>query len=504
MKRLFRCLSIPVLFLVGGTLQAAIAEHWPDTRTSQSKIVLRWNQAALQAVRESAIGPPMVARALAVTHTCIYDAWSAYDGRAIGTQIGERLRRPRNERTLANIERAISYAAFRCASDLFPGSISTAFIPLMRDLAFDPNDLSQDITTPQGIGNFAAMAVIAYRRSDGANQLGNLTASGVPYADYTGYITPNAPSLVPVNPATVTDINQWQPLQYFDATGAFVTQRYLAPFWGRVKPFAAGSSEAIQAVVERFAPFRSSDPQFLTQAQELVELSANLTDEQKMMAEYWADGPRSETPPGHWNLFAQYVSSRDHNDVEADVKLFFALTNALLDASIAVWERKLEFNSVRPITAIPYLYNGRTIQAWGGPGQKTIEMDGRNWIPYQASTSPTPPFAEFPSGHSTFSAAAATVLRLFTHSDRFGASVSFLSGTSKYEPGTTPATMVTLRWKTFSEAAAEAGMSRRYGGIHFRNGDIAGRAMGRIVGLQAWQTAESFWTGSGLGKTPWE
>jgi hypothetical protein len=157
---------------------------------------------------------------------------------------------------------------------------------------------------------------------------------------------------------------------------------------------------------------------------------------------------------------------------------------------------------VRPVTAIPFLFAGQQIRCWGGPGAGTVTTDGRNWIPYQAATFPTPPFPEFVSGHSTFSAAAAEVLRRFTHKDAFGASVTFAPGTSKYEPGFSPKTSVTLSWGTFSEAADEAGVSRRYGGIHFEAGDLAGRALGRVVGRQAWEHARELWNGGKKDESP--
>ena len=114
-------------------------------------------------------------------------------------------------------------------------------------------------------------------------------------------------------------------------------------------------------------------------------------------------------------------------------------------------------------------------------------MDGADWLPYQPASFPTPPFPEFISGHSTFSAAAATVLELFTGRNRFGASVTFAPGTSAIEPGITPAIPVVLYWDTFTDAANQAGMSRRYGGIHFKAADLTGRAVGKVVGFQAWQ-----------------
>jgi hypothetical protein len=190
-------------------------------------------------------------------------------------------------------------------------------------------------------------------------------------------------------------------------------------------------------------------------------MSAGLTDRQKMIAEYWSDGPNSVQPPGHWALFAQLVSERDHHTLDDDVKMFFALSNAMFDASIAAWDAKREYDSVRPVTAIPFLFRGQTIRVWGGPGKGTVEMDRSQWIPYQAVTFPTPPFPDYVSGHSTYSAAAARILELWSGSDRFGNSVTVPAGSSKIEPGTTPARPVTLRWETFSDAADEAGMSRR-------------------------------------------
>ncbi|TME23914.1 MAG: phosphoesterase, partial [Chloroflexi bacterium] len=129
---------------------------------------MSWNQAALQGVRASKLGPPMVARALAIVHTAAFDAWSAYDHRAIGTRLGTTLRRPPRERTLANKKIAISYAAYRAAVDLLPDSTTTVFDPLMRSVGFDPNNKSTDLTTPVGVGNVAAAALLEFRHGDGS------------------------------------------------------------------------------------------------------------------------------------------------------------------------------------------------------------------------------------------------------------------------------------------------------------------------------------------------
>jgi hypothetical protein len=230
-------------------------------------------------------------------------------------------------------------------------------------------------------------------------------------------------------------------------------------------------------------------------------MSAGLTDEHKMIAEYWADGPRSELPPGHWNLFAQFVSRRDQHGVhshgvEQDVKLFFALTNAISDAGCCAWDNKRAFDSVRPITAIRTLFRGQSVRAWAGPYQGTKVIDGAAWFPYQPTTFPTPPFPEYSSGHSNFSAAGAEILMLFTGRDRFGGSTVLPAGSSRTEPGAVPSNDVTLSWATFSDAANQAGLSRRYGGIHFEQGDLDARATGRIAAGLVWEKAQEYWEGS--------
>jgi hypothetical protein len=125
---------------------------------SPPTIVVQWNDAALQGVRDSKLGPPMVARALAIVHTCIFDAWAAYD-RAVGTQLGGTLRRPRVEHTDANKAKAISFAAYRAVVDLFPGDKTTVFDPLMTMLGYNPADTSTDTWTASGVGNVACNAV---------------------------------------------------------------------------------------------------------------------------------------------------------------------------------------------------------------------------------------------------------------------------------------------------------------------------------------------------------
>src|SRR5437879_8195205 len=123
----------------------SLSGFFREVTHSGESIVVRWNEAALQGVRDSKLGPPMVARALAIVHTCVFDAWAAYDHRAVGTRFGAVLRRPPRERTLANINAAISFAAYRAAVDLFPGDRVSVFDPLMRRLGYEPADRTTDV-----------------------------------------------------------------------------------------------------------------------------------------------------------------------------------------------------------------------------------------------------------------------------------------------------------------------------------------------------------------------
>ncbi len=481
----FRCLlTVAVLIWPVGVLGQAIASD---------NLAVQWNAAALQGVRDSRIGPPMVARALAIVHTCIFDAWATYDKRAVGTQFGGELRRPKRERTLANKNEAISFAAYRALVDLFALDKASVFDPLMASLGYDPNNRTINTDTPAGIGNVACAAVLAFRHGDGSNQLGDLHPGA--YSDWTGYVSVNPASTVPVNPALVLDPNHWQRLTYDDGATAptphIVTQSFVGAQWYRVVPFAMTSPDQFRSFVAQFGPALYGSETYLQQSKDLITISANLTDEQKMIAEYWANGPRTELPPGHWDLFGEFVSRRDHHTVDDDAKMFFALTNAVFDAGIAAWDAKRAFDSVRPIQAIPYLFHGQQIKSWR-PFQGTQTFDGSRWIPYQVTTFPTPPFPEYISGHSTFSAAGAEILKLFTHSDKFGDSVTFSAGSSNTERGFTPKQEVTLSWPTFTDAANQAGISRRYGGIHFALADLVGRATGRLVADQAWKKALGF------------
>jgi hypothetical protein len=494
---------MPRLAALGLALLLALCPSLPRAEPAPSApglaptVVARWNEAYERAVAATLLGPPMAARALAILDTCIFDAWAAYDARAVGTRLGGALRRPAGERTPENKAEAVSFAAFRALVDLFPTEQATLFVPLLVSLGYDPTDASTDPATPAGVGNVACAAVLAFRHGDGSNQLGDLAPG--PYSDWTGYAPVNPPAPIPVPRATVRDPNRWQPLVY-QQDGTTVVQTFLGAQWFEVAPFALTSGAQFRPFLAAFGPPRFPTVGYLAECAEMVAMSASLDDRRKMIAEYWANGPNDIGAVAHWAYFARFVSARDRHTLDQDVVMFFALGNAELDASIAVWDGKRAFDYVRPVTAVPYVFTGRPILAWAGPGRGTRLIDGSRWIPYlEPPFHVTPPFPEYPSGHSAFGATGAEILRRFTGSDAFGASVVLPPGSSRIEPGITPRAPVVLAWPTFTAAAAEDGISRRYGGVHFYPGDLTGRALGVPIADQAWAKAQTYVDGTATG-----
>jgi hypothetical protein len=277
----------------------------------------------------------------------------------------------------------------------------------------------------------------------------------------------------------------------------------------------------------------------------------------RVLAEYWADGPQSETPPGHWNTIANSASDSPGaslrvgglgepvDRLEWDVKLYFTLNAALHDAACAAWAIKRHYDGWRPLSAIRHLASlgqstdpnlpfyhvqglplipdlielvtpetaqpgGRhsrlpvgsiAIRAWRGEASDGVGwMRPGEWFPYQRRSFITPAFPGFVSGHSTFSRAAAEVLTAFTGSAFFpgGLGIYPPPGRLPYrlvtEPG--PSQPVQLQWATYYDAADQAGVSRIWGGIHPPADDFAGRLVGAQCGTLAWELARRYFDGS--------
>ena len=317
--------------------------------------------------------------------------------------------------------------------------------------------------------------VLEARRNDGSNQFGDIGLSnGQAYFDYSEY--------KPVNTADKnTDINRWQPKYFLLNNGEKIAPGCLTPFWGKVKPVALDSSNQ----------FRSPPPplvgsnQLKREVKEVVELQANMTDEQKALVEFMRDGPNSVQQAGHWLKFAMNVSIRDSHSLDQDVKLYFLNQVAAMDAFIACWDTKLYYDYARPYALVHHYFKDKKITGWGGPGKGWVNMKGQDWRPYSPDAFLCPAFPGYVSGHSTVSGACSEVLRLYTGSDTFGEEIMWVAA-HLTEPDRTGDT-ITLKLNTFTGTAEIAGISRVIGGYHIQADNLEGLSLGRKVGNEVFR-----------------
>ncbi|MBU2886731.1 vanadium-dependent haloperoxidase [Gilvimarinus agarilyticus] len=291
-----------------------------------------------------------------------------------------------------------------------------------------------------------------------------------------------------------------------------------------------------------------------------VPQNVSLGDYTRVLAEFWADGPESETPPGHWFVILNHVvdhpeferqmwGSEQVGPLEWDIKAYFSLGGAMHDSAVAAWSNKGWYDFVRPVSAIRAmadlgqstdpdaasyhpdglpLYEGfiGLVQAgdpladgkpdnigkiklysWRGP--ETIESPqtdaagvgwilAENWWPYQRPTFVTPPFAGYVSGHSTFSRAAAEVLTAITGSEYFpGGMGEFLAPKDEFLVFEQgPSTDVILQWATYRDASDQCSLSRIWGGIHPPVDDLRGRLMGEKVAQKAVAQVQKLFAGN--------
>jgi len=428
-------------------------------------VALQWNDAAVTALKSSKTPVTVGARILAISHAAMYDAWAAYDPTAVASLPGGAGRQPQSQNTVLNKTSAVTYAAYRTLTALLP-SQAGAFYGLMVDnLEYDPGVTTTSGSSSPAIGNLAAALQLAAHKDDGANQLGD---QGAPdYADYTGYQPVNTPDVI-------TDPNHWQPLRNADGS----VQTFLTPFWGQVMLFALQSASQFRPA----QPPQAGNWLYQQRMRDALQQNSELDDESKMSAEYWEDATGSETSVGHWNRIAEEISNRDQHTLDQDVLLFFALNAAELDTSIAVWDAKRFYDSIRPVSVVRYYLGGQMLQNWIAPGQNGVSVAGSNWSPWLA----TPPYPDFPSDKSGFAAAGAEILKAFTGNDVYLKQVSFAAGSSVYDPHHSPSRAITLGWFTYSQIAEDAQWSTGPGGVHFEDAEIQGSAMGRAVADVVW------------------
>jgi hypothetical protein len=586
-------LAAVVALAIGGTVavrQTGTAPRCPPIADHPDwSVARRWDEALLDAVRRALPAPTVHARNLFHTSAAMWDAWAAYDSNARGYFVTEK--HSASDVTAAR-EEAISYAAYRVLTARYINSVGadqslSEFDDLMDALCYPLDVTTTEGDSPAALGNRIAEAAIAYGLADGSNQ-----AAGYTDPDYSPH---NPPLVVAQSGTTMTDPNRWQPLQLehmISQNGIPVVngvQQFVGPHWGGVKSFAMPAAGSNRLPLDPGQPPRlgdaATDHVYKDQAVEVVRDSAaldtasgvmldispassgnnplgtndghgrslnpatgtpypadvvNQGDYARVLAEFWADGPNSETPPGHWNVIANSVSDAlapnlrigGHgaavDRLQWDIKLYLALNGAVHDAAIAAWGAKGYYDSARPISMIRYLGElgqlplvsslVEVITAESAaPGQRHAALAGHegeiavrawhpggvtwiravDWVPYQAPTFVTPSFAGYFSGHSTFSRAAAEVLTSFSGSEYFPGGLgewTIKAGSLKFEAG--PSSDIALQWATYYDAADQAGISRLYGGIHIPADDFTGRIIGAQCGQAAWALARRYFDGS--------
>jgi hypothetical protein len=498
--------AAPQVAQEGGTLAL---EHERGSQSTAYEWLNLMLEAGAREVDRVGARPTILARSMAIVCTSMFDAWAVYDDKAVGTRYGDKLRRPSAERTQANKEIAIGHAVYRALMDQYGAEDADWIKEQVRMRGVDPMKMTMNPATPQGIGNMAAEAVIEFHRHDGANQLGDKVGSnGKPYSDYTFYRPYNPPS-----PGPIRDPDCWQQIPFDDGMGGKKYPNFLTPHWYLVQSYG----------LERNDMFRPGPPpkvgtaQMKKEVDEVIACNANLTIEQKALVEFMRDGPRSTGQSGHWLRFAQAVSRRDKNDLDTDVKLYFAVANTANDAFISCWETKRYYDGPRPWSLIRYYYAGQMIKGWAGPGKGVIEMAADQWHPYSPATFVTPPFPGYTSGHATVSGACAKTLELFTGSDRFNEIENRAAGMLT-EAGFTCAQIqmvdgkmtvdeqascdVALKLPTFSATAEMAALSRLMGGYHIRTDNEVGLQTGRKVAAHLWPKFQAQFDGTIMVSPP--
>jgi hypothetical protein len=495
------------MFVAAGFVASTASEvgpEWVEHRGANPNpsAAYQWVQILLEASGRSVIRhgarPTIISREMAIPVTAMFDAWAAYDEKAVGTRLGATLRRPAAERTPRNKEIAIAYAMYRGLVYVYSEDAEW-LTGEMRRMGFDPKNNSTDTTTPQGIGNAAAKAVIDYRRNDGANQHGDAAgANGQPYSDYTGYKCRN-----PID--RIVDPDCWQPLPFDDGKCGKFYPGFLTPHWYHVKPFALERSDQFRPPP---CPKVGSE-QLKKEVDECIALNASLTLEQKATVEFMRDGPRSTGQSGHWLQFAQDVSRRDKYGLDQDVKLFFAIANTAFDAFVAAWDSKRAYDTSRPWTLVRHYYKGKTLKGYKGPCQGVGEIPAEQWHPYSPAAFITPPFPGYVSGHSAVSGACSKMLELFTGSDRFGAyerrqagaiteadcDVTAMQAGLAEKPAAKTRDVV-LKMPTFTATADMAGLSRVMGGYHIQADNVEGLKLGRTVAAYSWPKYQRYFDGT--------
>ena len=397
------------------------------------------------------------------------DAAAPYHDTAVGmyTRIP---RRPELERTNHNINIAMLHAAYQTLIGVLPDR-TPVWREMMLDYGLDPENDSSNLAEPVGIGNVAGKGVLLGRLYDGMNQVGN-------YQDTTGYM--------PVNTAFVLhDPSRWQPGMRLQGTGVYTVQHFVTPQLANVEPFSPFNPRSL-----RVPPPNASNvanwEDYQEQADAVLAVSANLTEEQKLKAELFDNKIVS--------LGISYIHVAEQLGLSpADTaRGYLVKVAAALDSSIVIWQEKARYDGVRPFSAITYIYGDQLVEAWGGPGLDQSTLPAHEWQAYL----PEADHPEYPSGSTCGCYAMAQAMRRFTGSDELNWSVNYRAGTSRIEPGITPADDITLTFETWSDFASDCGQARIWGGVHFPAAVEASAALCSVFGDLAFEYFSTLMNGS--------
>ncbi len=299
------------------------------------------------------------------------------------------------------------------------------------------------------------------------------------------------------DPATFPQPLKWTPLKV-----GTKTQKYLTYTWQSVRSTVLSGEDAtiIQAAAKK--EFLTDTTAKEAEIADVLAISETLTDAQKVQAEFWAGGPNTLSPPGiamwFWRDYMETYTIPTSRSWDDFLYSGYNVAIALFETSRLVWGLKKYYMEARPIQYIRRLNRGQTIQRYDGVG-----ISGESWVPYQETNFVTPPFADFPSGHSAFSQALACVMTewfgntipestqktrtlrrispaLADQSGPFG-SFTFPTGASLIQPSVVPAAPETFQWTTWQDLADAAGISRKYGGIHATSAHVGSQALAKTL-----------------------
>lgn len=301
-----------------------------------------------------------------------------------------------------------------------------------------------------------------------------------------------------IDGTTVNNISEFpQPQEWTRLTVQGKKQGYLTHTWDSVQSTCL-NEENEAAIQDYVVPLTGLNRDAEVDA--VLEITAGLTDEQKIIAEFWAGGPGTVSPPLMfiW-LWKKYILSRDSDTSSTIMYSLLDLAIHLFEGGRVTWRLKAAYMEARPIQEIRRRYAGQQIQSWNGM------VDGAQWVPYQEANFVTPPFADFPSGHSHFSRAfALTMTKWFGENIQkgkvfydklelicpvFKTGVSGTFGDFTIPIGKSsiqtnvPSSPITLSFSTWNDMANQAGMSRLYGGIHCLTAHTASQTVAGIVDI---------------------